>query len=1813
MKNESKHFKTVKSVFALLLTFILVFGMYPAPTFALPEGVIISDSGNDPVTSLPTSLMNGQIWTDKSVSYAGDGIFDITLRAIGQEYMVSNPKPNDTLDVVLVLDTSGSMGDDGKIGKLKTAAKNAVETLLSVNGNRVAIVEYSSSALLVRNFSENVGVLKDDIDDFRAGGGTNIQYALYLAQKTILDRPSNDNERKPVIILMSDGRPTYYYDGLYSSSKSRLGTGDGDDTNGTYVWNTILQATEVKNNIPDVRIYTIGFGVGSDAYAIATLMPTEANTSSYRPVSSYSGEMRSRIRSMEVPYYWQYGQWNESNYYSTRNDQTNYGVWTPFSGYATEPDNFWGSYSTDFTNPIDPFTRNGYNYAYFLRSRTGEEYRNITGQPIPFNHKYWEDESSITSSSAQDIFDAFVAIINELLIMKPNDKDESDQYTDVVIKDIIGSGFEVVGGLPSGLSQSGNTVTWTINGDDFEAMSPDEDLDDNVPRPMDLNYLYSVTFKVKIKDDALPGTYYTNDNSANELVNRTHSSFEVSEDNPFYNEIGQVLVPLNNTGWLTLSAPPVQASITVTKNVTGPVTNENRTFSFSLYSTQSGGTPIGEPILIDVNGASSNNGTFNFEIPYNGFVNNQATYYVQENNTSAPDYWTYDNATRKAVNVSRANPTGATSFTNSYTPKVTLIVNKVWTGGGSDTAASFDLYKLVDSDWVLVSGGHTIDTSDPTKDEVTISDLDLDTEYKIVETPMLDYTVTYSPQSFIVKTSDLVAGEGRLVNYITITNDYHKPIGKITINKVWSDEDNAAGDRPETLTFSIKGPEGYKGTKSITLTKDDDWTNVFETEVFGTYEFTEDVPLDYISSVNPQSQTVEVLPVGNRTASITFNNSYVAPKGNLTVKKVWANEDDFSSSYRPETIEINLLKDGNVVDTIELPEADATPWEHTFTDLEFGVYSVEEISMPDYLVGYSSNVVLKKLDATGGTSERSGQIIITNTFTNPKGNIIVSKTWVETGVDASVVRPNSIEINLYRNGSFVESQTLNDSNSWTWNFTGLPLDNGVYTVTESSSESSKLAMYDANTSYSGNGASESSLRLGPDARTGTASITNTYAKGTIRVDKVWVDGENPTLEQPHSAVITLHKITDLSQVETFKPEDPDMTSESPIEVDPSDEPEEQKILVGPTDEVVDTKTIIRPNNAPVIFYNLEIGDHIKYYITEDEIPFYTTSMDKDFVILNDNNQNDSFTVTNTYTDPKGSLKVVKVWDHGNNPNQPTEVTVELYEDGAYLTEATFAGEYIFTNLDLGKNYTIQEVTVPNYSTSYSGFEGYVPVKGQNSIPEGTATIKNTYIPELSNLTINKEWVGKVGGPITVTVYRTIGLESTLVGTTELNEENNWTHTFVGLEIYGQGGVRFTYSVQENGSDLSLYDTDTTETAMLNPEVPSVITITNTYAPEKGVLTISKEWLNVEEESMSPPTDFVEVRLLVNGVPEESTMILNDQNNWTVVRSELNADKTYSVEEVSTFEAFNVSYSATNITFDAEHLEKSIVVINQRTADEPSIDVNKSISNALVELSNGTATFNYSVELINNGNRTLSALKIVDQMSGPEGSALVYAPSPDQQDENGVVYELDGTLKPGEKVVFNYSVTVNLAGTYTNTATGYGYYVETEVSDDGNATAVATNPEVPTTEPPTETSTETPTNPIPTDSTPQGVVNVSFVDTNGDTLSPSYQLVGAVGNDYATTPRDILGYALVTTPENANGTFINGSLTVVYVYDVVVETITEEEPPLGEATTEAEEVIVDEGTPLGEALPQTGQLPPELYYGIGSIVTAAGVFLKRKNK
>lgn len=271
MKRNINKFMTV------LLALLLVFGTVPAFSFALSDNLSIEDPGADEITSIPGSLDNGEIWVDKSVEYVENGEFKITLRAIGRNLERKEESQAEPVDVVLVLDVSGSMKDHYRLSSMQTAAKEAVDTLLKVDGNRVAIIKYSEYAEKVSDFDTNASSLKNSIN-FVANGGTNIQNAFFKAQELIENRSNKTN--KPVIILMSDGEPTYYYNSL-DNHNSRQGNGTANDNNrNKCVWPTIKQAMRAKD--AGIEIYTIGIGTINNDYAIATLAPTEDNTKKYR-------------------------------------------------------------------------------------------------------------------------------------------------------------------------------------------------------------------------------------------------------------------------------------------------------------------------------------------------------------------------------------------------------------------------------------------------------------------------------------------------------------------------------------------------------------------------------------------------------------------------------------------------------------------------------------------------------------------------------------------------------------------------------------------------------------------------------------------------------------------------------------------------------------------------------------------------------------------------------------------------------------------------------------------------------------------------------------------------------------------------------------------------------------------------------------------------------------------------------------------------------------------------------------------------------------------------------------------------------------------------------------------------------------------------------------------------------------------------------------------------------------------------------------------------------------------------------------------
>ncbi len=127
--------------------------------------------------------------------------------------------PN-TTDVVLVIDDSGSMSGT-KMSSAKSAASNFVDELLNgTTGIRIAVVTINGGSggngrpQLDHDFSSDINSLKNAINSITASGGTNLQGGLYAARLLA----ESSSAKKKVVILMSDGAPTYSYSSQISTN-----------------------------------------------------------------------------------------------------------------------------------------------------------------------------------------------------------------------------------------------------------------------------------------------------------------------------------------------------------------------------------------------------------------------------------------------------------------------------------------------------------------------------------------------------------------------------------------------------------------------------------------------------------------------------------------------------------------------------------------------------------------------------------------------------------------------------------------------------------------------------------------------------------------------------------------------------------------------------------------------------------------------------------------------------------------------------------------------------------------------------------------------------------------------------------------------------------------------------------------------------------------------------------------------------------------------------------------------------------------------------------------------------------------------------------------------------------------------------------------------------------------------------------------------------------------------------------------------------------------------------------------------------------
>lgn len=231
-----------------LLTWVLVLVMALS---LLPLNVLAANSGSG-------MNFDKQLVDDKP---DGDGNYtiQITAQATGTTTTTTTVKP---MDIVLVLDQSGSMADDFGNGTRQSAMKAAVNSFIDEVAkkhgpnadHRMAIVTFGTNAYPLVGWTavDNSGknTLTDAIDSptMTPSGATNVGAGMELAQ-TLMGRNYNytggNTDRLKTVIVFTDGVPT----------KQR-------DFN-TEVANTAISAAKAMKD-DDVTIYTVGIFNGAN-------------------------------------------------------------------------------------------------------------------------------------------------------------------------------------------------------------------------------------------------------------------------------------------------------------------------------------------------------------------------------------------------------------------------------------------------------------------------------------------------------------------------------------------------------------------------------------------------------------------------------------------------------------------------------------------------------------------------------------------------------------------------------------------------------------------------------------------------------------------------------------------------------------------------------------------------------------------------------------------------------------------------------------------------------------------------------------------------------------------------------------------------------------------------------------------------------------------------------------------------------------------------------------------------------------------------------------------------------------------------------------------------------------------------------------------------------------------------------------------------------------------------------------------------------------------------------------------------------------
>lgn len=742
----------------------------------------------------------------------------------------------------------------------------------------------------------------------------------------------------------------------------------------------------------------------------------------------------------------------------------------------------------------------------------------------------------------------------------------------------------------------------------------------------------------------------------------------------------------------------------------------------------------------------------------------------------------------------------------------------------------------------------------------------------------IQYTVS---EAFVSGYTEAITQNGD--NYI-ITNTHTPASSEFFVTKIWKDNENNDGMRPDEITVTAHGSDGCSYTEK--LNADNQWSVMFS-----------NLPKYANGKVIEYSLTEESVP--GYTSSITRNgksfvliNTHVDETKNITITKAW-NDGNNQDGLRPKTITAVVNGSDGSARFVQLFEGQnwATnlnnlPKYKNGTEIQ---YTVKENAIPDYET---------EIKQTGDS------YAITNSHTPAVVTVSAVKVWDDAN-NQDGIRPSLIQVTLTGSDGSVRNAAITKNDGWTYQFKNLPkYKNGVkidYTLQEANSNPYTYEIVKGSDEYS-------------------FTITNNYVPAVVNVPvtTVWDDDDNRDGIRAKETAITLHgsngkvyqrivtgkdsfatvfenmpKFFDEGKEVVYTVTQNEMngytaniasTDKYTFQITNTHEPERLaktvtkvwddnnnqdglrpntlRIALTGTDGTYIEKSLSTANNWTETFDGLykyfKEGTPIQYTIDEEAVGGYEKGIsEKDNLI----------TITNTHTPEKLDLIVNVVWNDANNQDgyRPDAATIHMSgtdgtQDAKDFTKDSSWSSIVFKDLDHYKNgteikYTVTEDEIPQYTTS-------IAVNGN------VVTVTNTHIPEITLRNISVVWEDNndQDGLRPDTVSIKLKGNDKFIDSSELNEDVKWKHSFMKLSVR-ENGNEITYTAEENeipGYTTSIEKTDTG------------YVFTNTHIPETVTVTVDKVWKDAENQDGLRP-DAIHIRLISNDIEKDA--YLDAESDW----------------------------------------------------------------------------------------------------------------------------------------------------------------------------------------------------------------------------------------------------------------------------------------------------------------------------------------------